>query len=150
MTALFAFLHHMAAFALVASLAIEFALIRDELTLAGARKLQLADRVYGASAGAVLVIGLLRVIYFEKGATYYFHSVPFIAKLSLFVIVGLLSIYPTVEFLSWKKAMKQGQVPIVGARKIKLIRRIIHWELAGIVFIILCAALMARSVGFFG
>ena len=150
MTSLFAFLHHVAAFALVASLAIEFALIRDELTLAGARKLQLADRVYGASAGAVLGIGFLRVIYFEKGAAYYFHSVPFIAKLSLFAIIGLVSIYPTVEFLSWRKAMKQGQIPIASARKIRSIRTIIHLELAGVVFILLCAVLMARGVGYVG
>jgi len=150
MTSLFAFLHHVAAFALVASLVIEFVLIRDELTFAVARKLQLADRVYGAAAGAVLVIGFLRVIYFEKGATYYFHSAPFIAKLSLFAIVGLVSIYPTVEFLSWRKAMKQGQIPIVSARKKRSIRTIIHLELAGVVFIILCATLMAKGVGYVG
>ena len=47
-------------------------------------------------------------VYFEKGASYYFHSVPFVAKLSLFVMVGLLSIYPTMEFLSWRASVKQG------------------------------------------
>jgi putative membrane protein len=150
MTSLFAFLHHVAAFALVAFLVTEFVLIRDELTLASARKLQLADRVYGASAGAVLAIGFLRVIYFEKGATYYFHSAPFIAKLSLFAIIGLVSIYPTVEFLSWRKAVKQGQIPIVSARKLESIRTIIHLEVAGVVSIILCAALMAKGVGYVG
>jgi putative membrane protein len=150
MTSLFAFLHHVAAFALVAFLVTEFVLIRDELTLASARKLQLADRVYGASAGAVLAIGFLRVIYFEKGATYYFHSAPFIAKRSLFAIIGLVSIYPTVEFLSWRKAVKQGQIPIVSARKLESIRTIIHLEVAGVVFIILCAALMAKGVGYVG
>jgi putative membrane protein len=150
MTVLFAFLHHVAAFTLVASLAVEFVLIRDELTLAGARKLQLADRIYGTSAGALLVVGLLRVMYFEKGPAYYFHSIPFIAKLSLFVIVGLISIYPTLEFLSWRKAVKQGQVPMVSVRKMRSIRAIVHWELAGVVVIILCAALMARGVGYAG
>jgi putative membrane protein len=111
MTSLFAFLHHVAAFALVAFLVTEFVLIRDELTLASARKLQLADRVYGASAGTVLAIGFLRVIYLEKGTTYYFHSAPFIAKLSLFAIIGLVSIYPTVEFLSWRKGCETGSNP---------------------------------------
>jgi uncharacterized membrane protein len=100
--------------------------------------------------GAVLAIGFLRVIYFEKGATYYFHSAPFIAKLSLFAIIGLVSIYPTVEFLSWRKAVKQGQIPIVSARKLESIRTIIHLEVAGVVFIILCAALMAKGVGYVG
>jgi putative membrane protein len=150
MTLFFAFLHHLAAFTLVAALGIEFILIRGELTVRTARKLQLVDMVFGMSSGVVLVVGLLRVFYFEKGASYYFHNAPFIAKLSLFAIVGLLSIYPTVEFLSWGKSLKQGQLPALTDRKIASIRSVIHWELAGLVVIILCAALMAKGVGYLG
>jgi putative membrane protein len=150
MTPFLAFLHHLAAFTLVAALAVEFALIRGELTVRTARKLQLVDMVFGMSSGVVLVVGLLRVFYFEKGASYYFHSAPFIAKLSLFAIVGLLSIYPTREFLSWGKSLKQGHMPTVTDRKIASIRSVIHWELAGVVVIILCAALLAKGVGYFG
>ena len=117
MTSLFAFLHHVAAFALVATLAVEFVLIRDDMALAGVRNLQRADRIYRACAGALLVIGFLRVIYFEKGAAYYFHGIPFIAKLSLFTIIGLASIYPTIEFLSWKKSIQRGEIPIMSVRK---------------------------------
>ena len=150
MTPFFAFLHHLAAFALVAALAVEFILIRGELDLGTARKLQRVDMVFGMSSGVVLVVGLLRVFYFEKGASYYFHSAPFIAKVSLFVIVGLLSIYPTVEFLSWSKSLNQGRMPALTGRKIASIRSVIHWELAGVVVIILCAALMAKGVGYLG
>jgi putative membrane protein len=150
MSSLFAFLHHLAAFVLVAALVLEFVLIRDELSVKSARRLQMADRIFGASAGLVLVVGLLRVFYFEKGAAYYFHSAPFIAKLSLFVIVGLLSIPPTLEFISWSKALKQGRVPEVSDRRLRLLRSLIHWELALIVLLILNAALMSRGVGYFG
>jgi len=150
MSALFAFLHHLAAFALVGALAVEFALIRGELTVGRARSLQIADVVIGASAGLVLVVGFVRVFYFEKGAAYYFHSVPFIAKVSVFVLVALLSIYPTIEFLSWSKSLKQGRAPSVEPRRLLIIRSIIHWELAGVVVLLLCAALMARGVGTFG
>src|SRR5262245_10954287 len=68
MIVLSAFLHHLAAFTLVATLAIEYVLIRQELTLATARRLTITDAVFGASAGVLLVVGLLRVFYFEKGA----------------------------------------------------------------------------------
>ena len=34
--------------------------------------------------------------------------------------------------------------------KLRSIRRVIHWELAGVVVILLCAALMARGVGYLG
>jgi putative membrane protein len=149
LSALFAFLHHLGAFALVAALAVELALLRGELTLERARQLRIADAVYGASAGFVLAIGLLRVFYFEKGASYYFHSVPFLAKLSLFVIVALLSIRPTVEFASWKKPLKEGRAPAVSESRIRTLRRLVHWEAAGVVFILLAAALMARGVGYF-
>jgi putative membrane protein len=89
LSAFFAFLHHLAAFAVVAALAVEFVLIRGELTLANARSLQRADIVYGIAAGAILIIGFLRVFYFEKGAEYYFSSHTFLTKIVVFAVVGL-------------------------------------------------------------
>ena len=150
MSSLFAFVHHIAAFALVAALTVEFVLIRGELTVQRARQLQFADLVLGVSASVVLVVGFLRVFYFEKGASYYFHSVPFIAKVTLFVIVGLLSIYPTVEFLSWKKHVKQGRAPVIAERKLRSIRAVIHAELTATALLILGAVLMARGIGYLG
>jgi putative membrane protein len=150
MAAFLAFLHHLAAFSLAGAVAVQFVLIRSELSAANARRLSLADAVLGASALVVLIVGLLRVFYFEKGASYYFHSVPFIVKLCVFVVVALASIYPTVQFASWRKALKKGSVPAVAPGKLRAIRSVIHWELAGIVLILLCAALMARGMGHFG
>jgi putative membrane protein len=150
MTALFAFLHHVAAFVLFATLVVEMVLLSGELTLQSARKIQLTDMAFGIAAGAILVIGFLRVHYFEKGAEYYYHSAPFIAKMSLFVIVGLISIYPTVVFLKWGKSLKQGQVPVLEAGKRRTLRTLIHIELTGVVLMLLAAALMARGIGYFG
>ena len=150
MSALLAFLHHVAAFSFVAALVLEFVLIKDELSVRTARKLLVVDLVAGVSAGVVLVAGLLRVFFFEKGAAYYFHSVPFLAKASLFVIIALLSIRPTVEFLSWRKSLREGQVPAVSAARMRSIRLLIHAELAGIVLLLLNAALMAKGIGFLG
>jgi putative membrane protein len=145
MSTLFAFLHHLCAFTLVSAVAIEFTLVRQELTMASARRLQITDLVLGIAAGALFLIGLLRVFFFEKGASYYFHSHAFLTKLSLFVIIGLLSIIPTMEFLSWRGALKAGQVPVWDASKRRRVTAIIHGELAAIVIILLCAAIMARG-----
>lgn len=147
MAPLFAFLHHLAAFTLFAALVVELILIRDELTAARAQKILLADMILGGSAGVLLVVGLLRVIYFEKGAYYYFHTWTFIAKLTLFVIVALLSIVPTIEFLSWRAAVRQGEPPQLAAARLRSLRTIIHLELLGVVIIILMAAMMAKGVG---
>jgi putative membrane protein len=150
MSALLAFVHHVAAFALVATLAIEFVLIRGELTMRSARRLQLTDMVFGMSSGVVLLAGLLRVFYIEKGPGYYFHSWPFLAKLVLFLGVGLLSIPPTLEFLSWRSVLRRGQAPVLTDERRRRLQRLMRLELAGIVLILLCAALMARGVGYFG
>lgn len=145
MSTLFAFLHHLAAFALVAALAVEFMLIRQTLTPENARRLIAVDGVFGAAAGLLLVVGLLRVFYFEKGAAYYFSSHAFLSKLGLFVVLGIASAVPTVEFLRWRKAVKAGRAPEVEATKLRTIRRIIHAELAGVVLILLFAAMMAKG-----
>lgn len=136
MSALFAFLHHLAAFALVASLAVEFVVIRDDMNARTARRLALADLVLGVSAGVLLVVGLLRVFYFEKGAAFYFSSGAFIAKLVLFFGVALLSIYPTVRFLRWRRHPNSAEAPAV--------RRVLHLELIGVVLILYFAASIAR------
>lgn len=147
MAALFAFLHHVAAFTLFAALVVELILIREQLTVGTARRMLIADMVFGISAGVLLAVGLLRVSYFEKGATYYFHTWTFMAKLTLFIVIGLVSIVPTREFLSWRKAVRQGQVPSVSAQRLRSLRSIIHLELVGVVLIILMAALMAKGIG---
>jgi len=148
--AFFAFLHHVAAFALVAALTVELVLVRGTLTVESARKIVRFDAVYGLSAGTLLVVGLLRVFLFEKGAAYYFHSAPFLGKLALFAAIGLLSIYPTREFLSWRAVLKQGRVPVVDPGKLRALGTVIHWELASVALILLLAALMARGIGHFG
>lgn len=131
MPTLFAFLHHITAFSVVAALVVELVLL-------------------GLSAGILLVVGLLRVFYFEKGAAYYFASGAFHAKLTLFVLTALISIYPTIRFISWGKALKLGQLPQVSDNQWRWMRRVVHWELAAIAGILLSAAMMARGIGYFG
>jgi putative membrane protein len=134
----------------VTAVAIELVLLRGELTAMRARQILGADIALGISALIVLLVGLLRVFYFEKGGGYYMHSAPFIAKLSLFALVALLSIYPTMQFLSWRAPLRQGQAPALPDAHRRALRLILHIELAGIVVILLCAALMAKGVGYFG
>lgn len=143
--AIFAFLHHIAAFGLVAMLVAQLILLRSEIDVATARRLQTIDILVGAFAGSLFVVGLLRVFFFEKGSEYYFANGFFLIKFGLFLLTGLLSIIPTLEILSWRKATRAGQTPTIDAARIKRMRMAVHIELAAIVVIILCAALMARS-----
>jgi putative membrane protein len=149
MTVFFAFLHHIAAFALVAGLAVEIALMRGEPGPERIRRLARADMVVGISATFLFLVGLARVFHFEKGAVYYFHNWAFIGKLSLFLLAALLSIYPTVKIISWSRALKRGETPSIDAATLRKVRMVIHTELAAILPIVLFAAMMARGIGVF-
>jgi hypothetical protein len=79
MIVLTAFLHHVAAFTLVAAVVLEFVLLRGELTL-WSRRLQVADMILAIAAGVLLAVGLMRVFWFEKGAAYYFSNHAFLTN----------------------------------------------------------------------
>ncbi|HEX7915778.1 DUF2214 family protein [Rudaea sp.] len=149
-SALVAFVHHLAAFAIATALAIELVTLRGELSVEKARRLINVDAVYGIAAMTLVGGGIARVIWFEKGSAYYLHSAPFIAKMILFAAIGLLSIRPTVTFLSWRKTLANNRVPVLAADAQRSLRRIVHLELALLALVILCAALMAKGIGFFG
>jgi len=146
-SAIMAFLHHLAAFTLVGTLIYEHTAFRKDITFAEARRLQRMDLVYGISAGVVLIIGLLRVFYFGKGAPFYAQNLFFWTKMAGFALVALLSIYPTVRFLSWNKSFAKNQVPEISDRDAARIKLILRLELVAIAVILLSAVLMARGVG---
>jgi putative membrane protein len=146
-SALMAFLHHVAAFSLVGALAVEVVLFKLPLTAVQARRIQRADQIFGAAATMLLIVGLLRVVYFEKGAGYYFANGFFLAKFTLFIVAGLISIYPTMLFISWNRDLKQGQVPTIAPQAVTRARMCIMLELTAILGILLCAPFMARGIG---
>jgi len=147
-SAVMAFLHHLAAFTVVAALAVEVAMFKPPLTVQQARRLVGTDAIFGAAATVVLIVGLLRVGFFEKGPAYYWHDLFFLIKFGAFVAAGLISIYPTVTFLSWRKAIRAGAVPEVSAGRTRRVRMCLMLELTAIVVILGCAALMARGAGY--
>ena len=146
-SAIMAFLHHLAAFTLVGSLIYEHTTFREGLSLADARRIQRMDILYGISAGFVLIVGLLRVFYFEKGAPYYAQNWFFWTKMAGFALTALLSIYPTIRFVSWRKFFAQNRVPEISDGEFSRIKTIMRLELLAIVVILFSAAMMARGVG---
>jgi putative membrane protein len=144
---LLASLHHLAAFTLVAMLAVEVALFKPPLSAPQARRLRLVDLLFGIAATVLLIVGLIRVTWFEKGPTYYWHDLFFLTKFSAFIIAALISIYPTAVILSWTRTVKSGQAPVISEATTKRVRMCLMLELTAIVVILPCAALMARGFG---
>ncbi len=106
---LMATLHHLCAFTLSACLIYEFVAFRKGLGVEEARRIQRVDLWYGISAGLLVVVGLLRVFFFEKGASFYAANLMFWIKMALFMIVGLLSIYPTIRYIKWNPILINRQ-----------------------------------------
>lgn len=140
-------LHHIAAFVVTATLVYEFVAFRKNLTVEEARRILHIDTAYGISAGVLVVVGLLRVYFFEKGAEFYTNNTMYWIKMGLFILVGLLSIYPTIRFLKWRTALKENKAPEIADDEFKKIRLLVHLELVGIVLILFVAPMMARGIG---
>ena len=146
-SAIFAFLHFLAVFGIFATLFLEWQTMSPAPTHAEARRIQRCDAWFGIAAAGVLVVGALRVFFFEKGPAFYLSNPFFHAKLTLFVVVGLLSIYPTLRFLKWREQTRQGLAPNVSADEYRRIMIMLRAELALLLGVALCASLMARGVG---
>jgi putative membrane protein len=146
-TALMAFLHHVFAFTLTACLVYEFIAYRKNMSMAEIRRIQRADLVYGISAGLLVLVGLLRVFFFEKGANFYINNPFFWVKMTAFLVVGLLSIDPTIRYIRWNQTLRQNNVPEISEPEYKRTRLLLWLEVIGIAVILLAAPLMARGVG---
>jgi putative membrane protein len=143
-SAIMAFLHHLAAFTLTAAIVYEHTTFRKDLSLRDARRIQIMDIIYGVSAGILVIVGLLRVFYFEKGAPFYAQNFFFWTKMIGFALAALLSIYPTVRFVSWRNILARNQIPEISDQEVSRIKLILRLEMAAIALILLSAALMAR------
>jgi len=145
---LVASLHHLAAFTVVAMLALQIATFRPPFSVVQARRLQRTDLIFGVSATLLLIIGLVRVTWFEKGPGYYWHDLFFMIKFGAFLAAALISIYPTAVMLSWTKELKAGRLPELSDASTRRVRLCLMLELTAIVIILPCAALMARGFGY--
>ena len=144
---LLAISHHLAVFLLVAVLAAEFALLRPGLS--GARIGQLAgiDAAYGGVALLVIIVGVLRVIFGASGWEYYVANYAFWAKMAAFLIMGLLTIPPTLAIRRWLKANQANAAYSVPEAEIASSRRYINLQAGVLVLIPIFAAAMARGYG---
>lgn len=145
--ALLAYLHYISIFTLIVFLTAEAVVLRPDMTPEIRKRLGRYDAVYGVAAVAVVVTGVLRVIYGAKGYAFYVHNPVFHIKIGLFILVGLLSIVPTINILRWNKQGKTLPEFVPTPSEIAKTRRWVMIESHLIIFIPLEAVLMARGIG---
>jgi len=145
--ALLAYAHLLAILTMVVFLASEAALCRVEwLNAAVVERLGKIDMVYGISAGLVLLTGLARVFLGSKGAAWYAHNPLLYLKLAMFLVIGLISIKPTLMFVRWRRALRaNGALP--DAVEVRKARRLVMVQAHILPFIPLVAVFLARGFG---
>ena len=141
MDVLIRYLHLFAVLVLAGTIIIENIAVNKTISREDLRNLLKVDAIYGISAGFVAILGIALWLWVGKPSTFYTANPVFHAKLTLFVIVGLLSIYPTVFFFRQRKTQTESIEVPVG------IIRTLRTELALLACIPILAYLMARGIG---
>lgn len=137
--------HHLLAFALLGILCFQLATLHR---LPDANALQMLARVdifYGFSAAAVLAVGFARATLAAKGWEFYLHNGAFWAKVAVFVLIGLISIRPTLALRRWRQQTPEN-IPgsEISSAKCAMILQLVLFPLLP-----LFAAAMARGVAQF-
>jgi putative membrane protein len=147
MTIFIPYLHFISIMVLMGSLITEHILLKPNMSKQEINSFAMIDLIYGIAAVLVLGTGLLRWFVYGKGMVYYLTNPVFHAKLTLFVILAILSIFPTIKFLKWNKQVNSGQEPNMNDKMVKKILMYIRLELLILVIIPLLAVMIARGVG---
>jgi putative membrane protein len=144
---LLAIAHHLLIFALFGLLVTEMAILRPEIP--GARLVRLArvDSAFGIVAGLIVVVGFSRVFFGLKDSAFYLQNPVFWAKIAGFVVVGLLSIQPTIRIIQWRRATAADPGFSPATPAVLATKRFMHYEAAVFILIPIFAAMMARGIG---
>lgn len=97
------YLHFIAVFAIVGAIFAEQFMVSKSMTRKEIKRISKIDAIYGFGALLVLIIGLILWFTVGKPAQYYSRNWIFHTKLTMFVVLGLLSIYPTIFFMKNRK-----------------------------------------------
>jgi putative membrane protein len=140
------YLHFISIFTIVGALTSEHLLLKKTLTRAEILRLSRIDMVYGLAALMLLIVGLtLWLGGVGKPSEFYSKNWIFHAKITCFLLIGLLSIYPTIFFIKNSKGNKNEVVEIP-----KSVFMMLRLELLLLFIIPFLAGLMARGIGFYG
>ena len=145
--ALLSYAHILAILTITVFLASEAALCRAEwLNAAVVERLVKLDIIYGVSALAVLLTGVARIVWGAKGMGWYLTNPLMHVKFTLFIVMALLSIKPTLAFRRWRQALRaSGALP--DAQQLTRTRRLVMLQAHILPLLPLAAVFMARGFG---
>jgi putative membrane protein len=139
------YLHFVSILAVTVAIFGQHLLLRPSLPRREVQRLAALDLVYALAVLGVLGTGLLQWHVVGKPAVFYSSNLVFHAKLGLFGLIGIVSIYPTIFFARNKKG-EPAETVILPPTVVWSVRL----ELLLLLFMPLLATLMARGIGLKG
>lgn len=144
--ALLSYVHFSAIFILFAFLTVEAMVLRNPLDASVIALITRIDIWYVGAGILSLVSGSLRLIWGAKGAAFYAANPLFYVKLGVFVVLGILSIRPTLQFMRWSKSIKADATFKPPDAERARARWLVMFELHIAALLPLFAVLMARGI----
>lgn len=142
-----AVLHHLGILTAFGVLMAELALLCLQPAQRWVEVIAGVDLAYGIAAGFVLAAGFARVAWGVKDASFYLGNPVFWLKLGLFMVIGLISVAPTLTYLRWRRATRaDGALP--GAAEVARARRWVLLQTVLFAGLPMLAAMMARGLGY--
>lgn len=147
MNILFPYLHYIGIMAMMGALITEHVMVKPGMRKPELNSLAIVDAIYGFSALLVLVTGLVRWFMVDPKGMAFFNTNPlFHIKVTLFVVLAILSIFPTRRFLKWRKIAKQEPNFEASVPEVKKQLMFIRIELFLMAIIPLLAVMVANGV----
>ncbi len=120
----------------------ENVMLKERLSRSEISRLFKVDNIYGLFSIIVVGAGLYLWLGIGKPADYYSQNHIFLTKVSLFILVGILSLWPSIFYFKNRKGDPDQSVLVPSK-----IRWIVKIELAILILIPLLATIMAQGVG---
>ena len=146
-SSLVAYLHYLGIILCFGALLFERIILKIKLSKSEAISIIIADLIYGIAGLTILITGILRVKYYGHGGEFYTSNPIFWVKVSLYILIGLISLYPTTNFILWSIPLSNNKLPVISENLVNRFRLIIMTELVGFAVIPLFATLMSRGIG---
>ncbi len=139
------FLHFTFLLIMTAAIGAEVFILRLPMSAPVMRLLSRVDAFYGAAAMGLIGAGIARVFFGLRDESYYLASHAFWTKMAIILLVGLVSIAPTLTFMRWSRALKADANFLPDEKSVRAARAMAGIEAHLLALAVLFAVWMARG-----
>lgn len=139
------YLHFIGIMVLTGSLMAMYLILKSGLSEKQVRLASMMNNLFFLSAAVVLATGLLRWFLVGKGAAFYNINPLFHIKITLFVVILILAVFPALKINKWKKLLRQDGMSAIPEKESINFLWFLRIEFLLIAILPLLAVMVARG-----